>query len=301
MVTDNSNTGSFARRRMKAMLLATIRIMSTTSHYHKAKRRDRVASNLVSPTKPDPTLVTTVDNDTQSITTTSTTGSTSSSKYQPFRDHEKKKIAELLESNGGVASFGGKNQQKLSILLDCIEGLPAGERGDKLRLKYQKQVYRWQKKEDKGTYKKDILDKYGVKSFAERTAAAKEKARQCRRQIKVPVTPSKPRPNLQQSPSPHSSDSLGLTEAFEKVHIDSPTNHPRTPPPATISIDRELKTPSPLPSERKERNRSISNMSGGMIQYSNSNKAGYVARAVEPQPWKSKWNEDVPTNTSKFD
>jgi hypothetical protein len=97
------------------------------------------------------------------MSTTTTTPS-----KNPLSDHAKKTLAELVESNGGLLSFKGRRNHKLSRLLDSqaeTEIDPIfGHKGDKIRRKSQLLVLKWQQKHESGTYIRDVLDYYGIRS-----------------------------------------------------------------------------------------------------------------------------------------
>jgi hypothetical protein len=101
------------------------------------------------------------------MSTTTTTPSKT-----PLSDHAKKTLAELVESNGGLLSFKGRRNHKLSRLLDSqaeTEIDPIfGHKGDRIRRKSQLLVLKWQQKHESGTYIRDVLDYYGIRSHENR-------------------------------------------------------------------------------------------------------------------------------------
>jgi hypothetical protein len=83
-----------------------------------------------------------------------------------------KTLADLLESNGGLKSFQGKHNCKLSKVLDQVvaaddnKAVIFGRPGEQpIRRKLQLKVLRWQEKLKKGLYHSEVLDVLGIPSF----------------------------------------------------------------------------------------------------------------------------------------
>ena len=243
------------------------------------KKKNLVASKLTSP--PHPPLrevVIETDDDNLSVGSSSTT-STSKRQYTLFPFELGKDLCEIVESNGGIATFGG-SQQKLAHLLDEQPSLPFGSRSDKIRTTCRKKVYDWQRYHREGTYRKKVLDHYNVKSAEDRRKEAKKSA----------SNPKKP--ILQPKVKPDDEDlvdafkSLGISHTTPKSPI-APPIAPRTPPPKVVFASSHP-SPSPLRSSSK----SVAKMSAMSAMIAKG-------RPTKPKPWPSAKGEMPPPFTGK--
>lgn len=87
----------------------------------------------------------------QAASTTQQLGSLSldspEGKRNPLPAHILKKLAEDIESNGGITAFKGRDNQKLAIILDSRVDRDidpyGGERGNPIRKKLGQKLYKW--------------------------------------------------------------------------------------------------------------------------------------------------------------
>ena len=132
----------------------------------RGRNKDKVAAlaSLSSPPRPKSNVPPATYSDTKSVSTAST--SASSRRRDELPQHILKQLAKDIEANGGIATFGGTSH-KLAKLLDRRSDL-YGRRAEKIRVRIQKKVYRWQELNKAGTYAERVLSKFKVQSAANR-------------------------------------------------------------------------------------------------------------------------------------
>jgi hypothetical protein len=95
-----------------------------------------------------------------------------------------KQLAKDIEAGGGIKAFAKNStgyNQGLSNLCDQREEA-YGKRGDQLRNRIQKKVYRWQILDKEGKYDSKVLNLFQVKSFATLQADQKKEKKKAYRE-----------------------------------------------------------------------------------------------------------------------
>jgi hypothetical protein len=93
------------------------------------------------------------------------TGSAGSSARKELPFFLLKQLAQDIEDFGGLKTFKGTGSaQDLCKLCNQREDL-YGKRGESLREKITKKVFRWKELEDQGLYVENVLNRFGVRSF----------------------------------------------------------------------------------------------------------------------------------------
>ena len=85
--------------------------------------------------------------------------------------HIQKQLARDIEANGGIAYFEGHDNQNLCQLLDQRveeEDNPYGVRGQPIRARLRKKVYRWQVLNREGRYISEVLNPWRIWQFSSR-------------------------------------------------------------------------------------------------------------------------------------
>jgi hypothetical protein len=100
-----------------------------------------------------------------SIDERSITSNTSETTRGPLPGYLLKSLATIIEREGGIRSFGGRQNHKLSTVLDKSRNEIFGKRGETIRAKIQKKVWLWQKLEEKGLYEEKVLKPLGITSY----------------------------------------------------------------------------------------------------------------------------------------
>jgi hypothetical protein len=126
-----------------------------------SKQKNRVAAAKSPPLVPLPPML--EPSDQESVSSHSTTSSRSSQGPLPL--NLLRQLAQDIENGGGIESFKGSSEQKVSTLCNDREDV-FGRRGHPIRRKIQQQVCRWQSWHQKGTYIDDVLNRLNVKSFS---------------------------------------------------------------------------------------------------------------------------------------
>lgn len=147
--------------------------------------------------------------------------------------HIQKQLAQDIEAAGGIKLFKNKDGHRLSHLCDNREEL-YGPRGDDLRQKITKKVYRWQLLDKDGVYIEKVLNKLQVKSFSTLQAENREKERA------VSGTSRKQRKAL-----PKANLSLSSSSSGDESDSGASSSGCDIVPCTTVSI-KEDKKPKPL-------------------------------------------------------
>lgn len=94
----------------------------------------------------------------------------STRKRDPLPGSLQKALAEEIEANGGIGTFSGQYNQKLSTILNIQHQSSSvfGRKGDPIRKKLQQKVLAWQKLHEKGLYESQVLLFFKVQSSQSR-------------------------------------------------------------------------------------------------------------------------------------
>lgn len=247
------------------------------------KTKNFVASKpLHQTTIPAEVHFTSLDDDNQSVGNASTSSSKRSYSLFPFQ--QGLELCELIEANGGIATFGGTSQ-KLARLFDELPGLPFGVRGDPIRTTARKKVQDWQRYKREGTYKQKVLDHYGVKSSEERRKEARRAA----------ADPTTPKPISQTKPFVDITEDIAdITDSLKSLGVSHVPKSPFAPPIVPQAnhskvVDQPSQpspTQHPIPSIKSS---TMSAMSALIAK----------GRPVKPTPWPSSQGEMPPRFTGK--
>ena len=150
-----------------------------------------------------------------------------------------KSLAEIIEGNGGVLTFGGRTSQKLSILLDKADNKIFGKRGDNIRLRIQKKVWQWQQLQEKGTYETKVLKLLGVPSFESRMKEGAQATRQKPSKQQKPLSPASSKSSSESSEDESSeSGSMPLKQSKK-----APSQQFSSPPAKHITVRDQQSVP----------------------------------------------------------
>jgi hypothetical protein len=127
------------------------------------KQKNRVAAAKSPP--PLVPLPPTLEPSDQELVSSHSTSTSSRSSQCPLPLNLLKQLAQDVENGGGIESFKGSSEQKVSTLCDDGEDVFC-KPGHPIRRKIQQQVYHWQTWHQKGTYIDDVLNCLKVKSFS---------------------------------------------------------------------------------------------------------------------------------------
>jgi hypothetical protein len=177
----------------------------------------------------------------------SDTDSGTPSKQNRMPGNVLKALAELLESNGGIRTFRGQQNYKLSktldriVAADVIKAVIFGQPGEQpIRCKLQLKVLQWQKKLDEDRYHSEVLDPFGVQSFEHRQTEPIV-TRSTRRVQRAPI----PAPSCSSSDSSNSSSSSSSEDSNPRIET-------RNEPPPQILFRPEKKAQETVPEERAQ-------------------------------------------------
>jgi hypothetical protein len=126
--------------------------------------------DFVSPQRPSPSIRSR-DKEDPSVASPSvhSTGSSGSARRSELPHCLLKQLAHDIEAFGGIESFKGTGSaQVLSKLCNQRED-QYGKRGDSLREKITKKVFRWKELDDQNLYVESVLNRFGARSFQNQT------------------------------------------------------------------------------------------------------------------------------------
>jgi hypothetical protein len=180
---------------------------------------------------------------------------TTSSSSTAIAKHILKQLAKDIEAKGGIKAFAKDSKSNLSLSNLCdLRTESFSQRGDLLRSKITKKVYRWQLLDKEGKYDSKVLNLLQVKSFATLQAEQRQQELPTKKQATKKQATKKQAPKEQVSradgedslsfcsDSSNNSSSISSTTAAPSIRSKF-EDIPFSPPPPVVVRTRPQEAP----------------------------------------------------------